>query len=377
MWNNIEKFIVFTDLSDFTLKSSLLTPKQLKELVIDKQDEIILPLIKKYNWELIKYIWDSYLILFNDILNSVNFSIDLQNILLDFNKNIKFSLNKLEIKIVINYWNILKKRTILWTEYFWDSLNISSRILEKTPKNKIFITKSIFDFLDKTKFNIQKLWIYSFKWVIYKIPLFELIYTDIDLWNSKELLLWKKEKNNTFDIKEVDNLIFKVSSVAFILTIQPIPLLDNYFLVLLHIYLLKEIALLYNINLSDSQIKQIISTIFLSIWWIYSTNQLITWIWKIGLPIIWWYLLAPWNFALTYWLWKIFSNYFYYKQNNEKLTNENIKNIFLWTKDKGFEIAKKQKKDILESGKKYKEIFINNIDSLKQIFEKIKDIIKK
>jgi len=377
MWNNIEKFIVFTDLSDFTLKSSLLTPKQLKELVIDKQDEIILPLIKKYNWELIKYIWDSYLILFNDILNSVNFSIDLQNILLDFNKNIKFSLNKLEIKIVINYWNILKKRTILWTEYFWDSLNISSRILEKTPKNKIFITKSIFDFLDKTKFNIQKLWIYSFKWVIYKIPLFELIYTDIDLWNSKELLLWKKEKNNTFDIKEVDNLIFKVSSVAFILTIQPIPLLDNYFLVLLHIYLLKEIALLYNINLSDSQIKQIISTIFLSIWWIYSTNQLITWIWKIGLPIIWWYLLAPWNFALTYWLWKIFSNYFYYKQNNEKLTNENIKNIFLWTKDKGFEIAKKQKKDILESGKKYKEIFISHIDSLKQIFEKIKDIIKK
>jgi hypothetical protein len=49
MTTTIEKFIVFTDLSDYTLKSSLLTPKQLKEFIIDKQDELILPLIKDFN----------------------------------------------------------------------------------------------------------------------------------------------------------------------------------------------------------------------------------------------------------------------------------------------------------------------------------------
>jgi hypothetical protein len=49
MQNKLEKYIVFTDLADYTLKSSLLTPKQLKELIIDKQDEIILPLIKEFN----------------------------------------------------------------------------------------------------------------------------------------------------------------------------------------------------------------------------------------------------------------------------------------------------------------------------------------
>ncbi len=377
--NNLDnKVVVFTDLADYTLKSSLLTAKQLKEFVIDKQDEIILPLIKKYNWKLVKYLWDSYMILFDNIDNSLDFSIRLQKKLQEYNKNIKFNLKKIELKIVLNYWSILRKKTILWEEYFWDTINIASRILEKTPRNRIFITKTIFDKINNDSIILAKLWVYSFKWLVYKIPLYEVVYDKNLVWDSKELLSWKvKFLNLEEKIRNIDDIIFKVSSVAFLLTIQPIPLFDNYFLVLLHIYLLKQIALKYNINLSKKQIKEIISTIFLSIGWIYSTNQLITWLSKIWLPFVWWYLMAPTNFALTYWLWKVFSNYFYYKEQKEELTSQNIKDIFLGSKDKWLKLAKKQKNEIMKIWKEYKKRFADQIWEFKDLLDDFKKNIWK
>jgi hypothetical protein len=74
--------------------------------------------------------------------------------------------------------------------------------------------------------------------------LYELFY-DKNIDNSK--LVFHKTKhliNNEEKINKIDDIIFKVSSVAFLLTIQPLPFVDNYTLVILHLYLLKEIALL-------------------------------------------------------------------------------------------------------------------------------------
>ncbi len=369
----LEKFIVFTDLSDYTLKSSLLTPKQLKEMIIDKQDKLILPLIKEFNWELVKYIWDSYLILFDKLNDSIKFSISLQKKLRDYNSKININLKKIELKVVINYWKLLVKNTKIWKEYFWDSINISSRILNEISKNKIIITKSIFDLLKKNDLNLIKLWDFTFKWVIYKIPLYEIIY-DKRLRNSGNIKILKEKITK---INQIDKLIFNVSSVAFLLTIQPIPFLDRYFIILLHLYLLKEIALKYNIKLSTKEIKEILTTIFLSIGWIYGTNQILTSLWKIWLPFIWWYLFAPANFALTYGLGKVFSNYFYYKVEKNKLTNEDIKEIFLWTKETWLSIAKKQKDKIIDTWNKYKDKIFTKMDDLKKIYIEIKDIFKR
>jgi len=377
MDKNIKKYVVFTDLADYTLKSSLLTPKQLKEFIIDKQDKLILPLIKKYNWKLVKYIWDSYLILFDTLINSVQFAIKLQKELRKYNKDIKFNLKKIELKIVINYWKLLEKNTSIWKEYFWDVINISSRILEKSSKNRIIVTQIIYDLLKQKKYdiNIEKIWDFIFKWVIYKVSLYEIIYDKrFKKAEIEDKILNEKIKK----IKEIDKVIFNVSSVAFLLTIQPLPLLDRYFIVLLHLYLLREIALKYGINLSVKESKEILTTILLSIWWIYWTNQLLTSLWKIGLPFVWWYLFAPTNFALTYWLWKVFSNYFYYKEEKVKLTNENIKDIFLWTREKWLSIAKSQKTTIIVTWKKYKDKIFDKIDELKKIYQDLKDFyIKK
>jgi uncharacterized protein (DUF697 family) len=293
----------------------------------------------------------------------------LLNFLDDYNKPIKFSLKKIELKIIINFWELLKKETKIWIDYFWESLNIASRILDKAEKNNIYVTEPIYQKIKNNINNIKYIWDFSFKWVIYKIPLYI-----IGNWNSNLEVNLHDEYTNI--IIDVDNLIFKISSVAFLLTVQPIPILDRYFMVLLHLYLLEEIALKYWIKLSKNQIKEIIWVIFLSIGSIYSSSQFISWIWKIGLPIIWWYILAPMNFSITYALWKVFSNYFYYKQKKQKFTNEDIKVVFLWTKDKWMAIAKKNKQNILNTWKKYKDIIVKKIKKFDDLYLEIKDLIK-
>ena len=369
MQNTIEKYILFTDLSDYTLKSSLLTPKQLKEFIIDKQDEIILPLIKEFNGELIKYIWDSYLIFFEKAHNSVRFAIKLQKELTKYNKTVNINLKKLELKISINYWEILRKKTKIWYDYYWDPINIASRIIDKTPKNSILITDVVSKNIKLKNININYIWLHTFKWILYKIKLYQIYLNKDELIESSSL-----EYNEIS--KKVDLLIFKLASVSFLLTIQPIPFTDIYLMVLLHLYLLREIALLYNYKIDIKKIKEVIWAISISLWWIYSTNQFITTVWKIWLPILWWYLLAPTNFALTYWLWKVFSNYFYYKTQDDNLTNQDIKDIFLWTKDVWLKMAKKNKKKIISTWKKYKDTIVKEVLNLKDLYDEIKDFLK-
>jgi len=369
MQNTLEKYILFTDLSDYTLKSSLLTSKQLKEFIIDKQDDIILPLIKEFHGELIKYIWDSYLVFFSKAHDSIKFSVKLQKELSKYNKTVNINLKKIELKISINYWSILRKKTKIWYDYFWDSINIASRIIDKIPKNTIFITDIVKKNIKLKNLQINYFWLYEFKWILYKIKLYEVYF-------YKKQISKKIDLNYNDISKKVDLLIFKLASVSFLLTIQPIPFTDIYLMVLLHLYLLREIAILYNYKIDTKKIKEIIWAISISLWWIYSTNQFVTTIWKIWLPILWWYLLAPFNFALTYWLWKVFSNYFYYKNQNNNLTNQEIKEIFIWTKDIWLKIAKNNKKEIINTWKKYKDVIIKEILNLKDLYNDIKNFLK-
>ena len=70
--NALDGVIIFTDLKDFTLKTSLLTQKQIDAL-LDDQDQLMLDSLKKFNGTLIKTIGDSYMMFFEDIEKSLAF----------------------------------------------------------------------------------------------------------------------------------------------------------------------------------------------------------------------------------------------------------------------------------------------------------------
>jgi len=143
LWS-IKWVVLFTDIKNFTLKSSLLTQKQINILLND-QDKIIFPIIKKYFWKIIKSLWDSYMIVFEKPENAINVWIEIQNKILEYNSNIKLNLYKIELRITADYWNLDKNLSINWEDFLWMPVNIASRLQSITPENKFFISWELFN----------------------------------------------------------------------------------------------------------------------------------------------------------------------------------------------------------------------------------------
>ena len=250
--DTIKWAVVFTDIKNFTLKTSLLTQLQITKF-LNKQDEIVLPIIVKYFWKVVKTIWDAYMIVFEKAENAVIASIEIQQKLEEYNSSIELNLYKLELRISIDYGDLEREINLNWEDFFWEAVNVSSRLQNKTPENKIFITSNVHRNVEQIR-NIYSLYLWktTFKWVLYEIDIYEIIYNSNQINLLKEGKLKHKDINEflltddlKWKIKDIDDTIFKFSAVAAIIWIQPIPFLDIYSVLPFHLYLLNEIAKKY------------------------------------------------------------------------------------------------------------------------------------
>ena len=109
------KAIVFTDMADFTKISAQDEHKALD--LIQKQNEIIKPIVKKHNGEWLKEIGDGLLFSFDSSLEAVRCSIKIQETLKD--------IDELNIRIGIHQGDIFIKDG----DVFGDDVNIASGII--------------------------------------------------------------------------------------------------------------------------------------------------------------------------------------------------------------------------------------------------------
>ena len=108
------KAIVFTDMADFTQISAQDEDRALD--LIQKQNEIIKPIVEKHNGEWLKEIGDGLLFSFDSSIEAVRCSIEIQETLKD--------VNDLNIRIGIHQGDIFVKDG----DVFGDDVNIASRI---------------------------------------------------------------------------------------------------------------------------------------------------------------------------------------------------------------------------------------------------------
>ncbi len=98
--------IVFTDIKEFTLKSSLLGVKGITQ-ILDKQDAIIIPLVEEYNWSIIKTIGDAFMIVFWNPKNAIKCMIEVQKKFKLYNQTINDEIYKIKLKISLDEWGIM------------------------------------------------------------------------------------------------------------------------------------------------------------------------------------------------------------------------------------------------------------------------------
>ena len=123
------KAIVFTDIVDFTKLSA--EDEQHALNLIDKQREIVKPIVEKHNGEWLKEIGDGLLFSFDSSLDAVNCSIEIQQSLKD--------IKDFKIRIGIHQGDIFIKDG----DVFGDDVNIASRVESFAPVGGIAVSDKI------------------------------------------------------------------------------------------------------------------------------------------------------------------------------------------------------------------------------------------
>ncbi|SVC97897.1 uncharacterized protein METZ01_LOCUS350751 [marine metagenome] len=123
------KAIVFTDIANFTKLSAYDEQKALD--LIQKQNEIIKPIVEKHNGEWLKEIGDGLLLSFESSLEAVRCSIEIQKTL--------NTIDDLNIRIGIHQGDIFIKDG----DVFGDDVNITSRIESFSPIGGISISDKV------------------------------------------------------------------------------------------------------------------------------------------------------------------------------------------------------------------------------------------
>ena len=124
------KAIVFTDIVDFT-KISAENEHHALDL-INKQRDILKPIVEKHNGEWLKEIGDGLLFSFDSSLEAVRCSIEIQTTLKD--------VDEFDIRIGIHQGDIL----ITDGDVYGDDVNIASRVEGLSPEGGISISDKVF-----------------------------------------------------------------------------------------------------------------------------------------------------------------------------------------------------------------------------------------
>ena len=358
--------VMFTDMKDFTFRSSVLDRKNI-DILVQNQKNIIFPIVEKWQGKIVKTIGDSYMIVFRESKNAVHAAIEIQKISGQYNQKKKV-LEQIEFRIALSSGELSETEGIQGTDYFGLTVNLASRILIQTRAGKIIVSQDVISWLDKD-FFVLELGDISFKWLLEKTKIYEILYTEQDIQDFQRGIIKKdafrleieeKIKNTP---KEIDDIIFKISSVCAVLTLQPIPLLDIYTNVPLQLYMMKAISEKYGLELRGRDMKEILWTMGLAIGGSLALSQWIIAFTKIGIPLAGAYFAAPLSFAFTYGLGKTMNAYMFYKSQHVTLQNLEMKEIFLASREEGVSIAKEKKEDIFEKWKKSKDEILAKIQA--------------
>lgn len=356
--------VMFTDMKDFTFRTTVLDRKNI-DILIENQKKLIVPFVEKYNGKIVKTIGDSYMVIFRDATDAVNSAIDIQKSSSNYNQW-KRVLEQIEFRIALSSGELSQSEGIQGDDYFGNTVNLANRILIQTRAGKIVVSEDVSQALKGDLF-ILDLGSISFKGMLEKVQIGEVIYKEDEIEALKQGKLNKDafrleiEEKIKDTPKEIDDVIFRISAVCAVVTLQPIPLLDIYTNVPLQLYMMKSISEKYWLTLRTTDMKEILWTIGIAVGGSFAVSQGIIAFTKIGIPLAGAYFAAPMSFGFTYALGKTMSTYFYYRAQHVTLENVEIKDVFLSSQKDGVTIAKENKKDILHKWKKYKDDVLSKI----------------
>lgn len=130
--------IVFTDIKGFTERTSHSDRESVSRLLA-KHEELLLPLVKKYDGVLVKTIGDAFLLSFASPTNAVLCAVMMQEKLKEFNATV-VEAEKIEIRIAMNTGEVIMRDG----DVYGEPVNVAARIESLTEANEIWFSESTY-----------------------------------------------------------------------------------------------------------------------------------------------------------------------------------------------------------------------------------------
>ena len=143
--------IMFTDIAGYTILTQRNEPLALS--LLEKQNEIVLPLIRAHGGTPIKTIGDAQLAEFDSALAAVNCAVEIQRRLREYSMS-SSPEQDFKLRIGIHVGDVVHKEN----DVFGDSVNIASRLEPIAEPGGICISQQVYDQIhNKVEYKIKKL----------------------------------------------------------------------------------------------------------------------------------------------------------------------------------------------------------------------------
>jgi len=343
-----KKFIILVDIKEFTYKNSLLTNLQIEQM-LQSFDEIVMKLAEKHKVSIIKSIWDAYLATTKWVENAIEYTQNVMKKTREYDQTHKISIKRLELRAAISYGDITKSKTMNLDDYFGESINLASRMIDLAPAGKIFLCSKVRDQMSDTT-KLISTGTHSFHGILTELEIFSLTHM------SKKEISDLRHDTSTL-LEDCDKIVFRSACVSAVLSAQPLPFVESFNIVGVHLYMIVKLSQKLESWVTIRSWSQIFKEMVAPLWAWYFWSQWLGTLAKIVLPGVWGYLYSPISFAVTYAMWKVYTNYFIYKKGGKKLSDGEILSIFKRQRDIWKDMAKNQKINILKTWKQfYKDV---------------------
>ncbi len=171
--------IMFTDMVGYTALSQ--KRENLAIRLLDTQQKLIRPLLKKYDGKEIKTVGDAFLAEFVSVLHAARCGIEIQKAMYEYNTKAPKE-EHLQLRIGIHLGDIVYQDN----DIFGDGVNIASRIQTHAQPGGIFVSQDVYNQIrNRDEFIIEYVGEVELKNIISPVPIYKLL-TEVEIRRKRE-----------------------------------------------------------------------------------------------------------------------------------------------------------------------------------------------
>ena len=137
--------VVFTDIKGFTARTASSSRAELRDL-LDRHEELLLPVIHHYDGTVVKTIGDAFLLTFESPTNAVLCGLMIQERLREFNLAAT-EAERIEVRVAINTGEV----EVRDSDVFGETVNIAARIEGITEPGEVYFTHATYLSMNKSE----------------------------------------------------------------------------------------------------------------------------------------------------------------------------------------------------------------------------------